>query len=103
MPVFRLQNPKYNNDDTIIVRCDCHSTEHELSIIPLYDWDDIGTMFYSINVHLATYDNFFKRIWLAIRYVFGYKSKYGHFEEILITDSDVVELGKFFTKHERKA
>lgn len=35
---------------------------------------------------------FFKRIWLAIKYIFGYKSKFGHFGETLIKYEDTNRL-----------
>ena len=34
----------------------------------------------------------FKRIILAIKYIFGYKCKYGHYEEIILDRSNIKEL-----------
>lgn len=32
--------------------------------------------------------NIFKRIFTAIKYIFGYKSKYGHFDEFIFKHQD---------------
>ena len=33
-----------------------------------------------------------KRIWNAIKYVFGYKCRYGHFDEFILQRADVTRL-----------
>ncbi len=61
-------------EDKFLV-CDCMSDEHTLRFT--FDLED-GEMW--TGVYLHNYHNIFERIWIAIKYVFGYKCKYGHFD-----------------------
>ena len=49
--------------------------------------------------------NVFERIWIAIKYVFGYKSKYGHFDCFSMAPEDatrfVVLLKKYIKLHNK--
>ena len=58
--------------------CECLNTEHQ--IIMSYD-NDFDTVWCSI--HLIPESNIFKRIWKGIKYIFGYRSRYGHFDEFI--------------------
>ena len=100
MPVYRLANPKRKKDDSIIVRCNCQISEHELTIYP---WEEIADteMGYSLSFCLLTHNNIFKRIWLAVKYVFNVHRQIGYFDEIIITDSDFREIFAFFEKHRK--
>ncbi len=77
--------------DKEIIICECNSAEHQL--IFLTDEDD----FYC-QVHLSTYHNFFKRCWIAIKYIFGYKCRYGNWDSIIISREDICKLQKFLDK-----
>ena len=57
-----------------------------------------------ISVHLNREHNIFKRIWYAIKYVFGARSIYGDFDEIIINPNDADRLQKvvdFLKKHQK--
>jgi hypothetical protein len=47
-----------------------------------------------VSIHLIPEYNIFKRIWNAIKYIFGYKCKYGHFDEFIFDKTDVKKLKK---------
>ena len=64
--------------------CDCGSYEHQLFVYTDGDFSD-NHREVIISPHLITYNNVFKRIWVAIKYIFCYKSKYGAWDEIVIT------------------
>lgn len=66
-----------------ILKCVCHSKEHEIE----FAYDD--TLFYCF-IHL-TPKRFFQRLKNGIKYIFGHRSIYGDFEEILF---DLKELKK---------
>ena len=83
----RMMNMK--NDNEILLLCDCSSAEHQL--IVRWDNDDKEV---SVNVHLANVDGFWKRLWHAAKYVFGYKSRYGAFDEIILRKEDADNLQK---------
>lgn len=70
--------------------CDCHSQEHQVT----FWWDDEEHKLY-IQPHLSTYLNIFKRTWIAIRYIFGYKCKYGSWDEVILGDEDLKKLKEF--------
>ena len=43
---------------------------------------------------MALPDKFLKRVWSAIKYIFGYRSKYGHFDEFIFNKEDSDKLQK---------
>lgn len=72
-------------DNTDILLCSCGSHEHQIIIHKDID-DDVKSV--SIHYHLTTYRNIFKRMWIAIKYVFGYKCKYGEWDSIIIDENN---------------
>lgn len=60
------------------VACSCLSSEHTLRYMYCDDMDG-GDLLWT-SVYLNNYRSVMKRIWIAIKYVFGYKSRYGHFD-----------------------
>lgn len=67
--------------------CECESLEHFMVINYEPDFDDSVY----ISIHLSHF-SLWKRIQMAIAYIFGYKSKYGNFEEILLNKTKLKEL-----------
>jgi len=65
--------------------CRCYSIEH--SFVVSADEDDLF-----IEVHLSSAP-FWVRLKNAVRYVLGYKSKWGDFEEILLSPCQALDLG----------
>jgi len=78
--------------------CNCHSSEHQLVLtyVPGDTHDEPDEVF--IEVHLRTSDNFFKRIVTAIRYIFGYKSRFGAWDEFTVKYEDCDTLIDHFTR-----
>jgi len=64
--------------------CICHSPEHTLHIEYA---SDTNNLIFSINLNQCR--NVFKRIWVAIKYIFGYKCKYGQWDVFELDNSDV--------------
>ena len=77
------------NDNEILLLCDCSSEEHQLIV----RWDNDDREVY-VSVHLANYMGFWKRLWHAVKYVFGYKSRYGAFDEVILRKEDADNLQK---------
>ena len=72
--------------------CSCGSPEHRL-VITVEDNKEFGDppeIYTETYVH--NYRNFFKRCWVALKYVFGFKNKYGHFDCFTMQQRDVCEL-----------
>ena len=61
----------------VFLECQCFSDEHVLkwSLDDDSDWPALYA-----SVFLNQYRNVFKRIWVAVKYVFGYKCRYGHWD-----------------------
>lgn len=73
-------------DEHII--CGCYDVEHSIFFRTIEGDDDVY-----MSVHLAPLP-FFKRLVKGIKYIFGYRSKYGDFAEIIITKKDVGKVEK---------
>ena len=78
--------PKDGDKDIII--CGCHSTEHQRII--LYSEDDGFPMVYS-HIHLNQRP-FWGRLKYGIKYIFGYKCRYGAFDEFIFSPDDAHKL-----------
>lgn len=75
--------------------CECSSMEH---IVTFTYWDDEPEVY--LNVHLAN-GTFFQRLKYAIKYLFGYRCKYGAFDEIILGQKHYSQLVKI-TEHIEK-
>lgn len=78
-----------NNSVNELFICECRNVEHQL-IFSYFPEDNEVYM----AVHLIPEYNIWKRIWIAIKYIFGYKSIYGHFDEFIFDKSDADRLQK---------
>jgi hypothetical protein len=77
----------------VYFECACHSPEHTLR----FSWDDEDNCFYT-EVFLNNYYRFFKRLWVAIKYVCGYKCRYGHFDCFILQEKDAEKLTQLLSK-----
>jgi len=56
-------------------------------------------------IHLVPEYRWWKRVWYAIKYIFGYRCKYGHFEEFIFNPKDwkkLDEIVQLLKESERK-
>jgi hypothetical protein len=72
-----------------ILICKCSSTEHQIVI--RHDEENNQTY---LHVHLAPRPSFIERVWHAITYIFGYKCKYGAWDEFELTKEHVEVLNQ---------
>lgn len=84
---YYLVNKLANMEQEFFI-CQCNSPEHQL--IFTYFSDEIGGDVYVL-VHLKP-DSLWERIKNAIKYIFGYKSKYGDFDEFIFKKEDANKL-----------
>lgn len=71
--------------DTVVSEaffCDCFSDEHVIRLVYCPDDDPAYRELY-ISVFLANH-GFWSRLWDGIKYIFGHKSKYGHWDEFIV-------------------
>ena len=67
--------------------CKCYNTEHQLIFSYFTDEKEVY-----VSVHLIPEYRIFKRIWNAIKYIFGHRSIYGHFDEFIFKPEDADKL-----------
>ena len=85
-----------------LFNCECGDPSHQFIISADKETTEGPCAF--ISVHLNREHNIFKRIWYAIKYVFGARSIYGDFDEIIINPNDADRLQKvvdFLKKHQK--
>lgn len=75
------------------INCDCMSPEHTLR----YIWDAEDKQLYT-DIYLNSYQSFFKRFVIAIKYLFGHKCKYGMFDCTMINEEQFNNLYIFLTQ-----
>lgn len=68
-------------DGTHYIECDCNSNEHVLRFtIDLDENDEYPMPHVYTSLFLNQYRPWYARIWVALKYVFGYNCKYGHWD-----------------------
>lgn len=107
---------KKNYTETDFFICDCGSLEHNLvfqmsdyteDMTPeqLAEWPIEERQMMTVHVNLHQYRGFFKRLWVAIKYLFNYKCRYGHFDCIILEPQDaqhmIERLQKYLSLVER--
>jgi len=84
--------------------CDCGDVSHQFIVSWYPDDEDWNDLLY-VQIHLNQSYSFWKRLWIGIKYVLGYKCRFGAFDEILVNKEDSKrlrdELDKFIS-NERK-
>ena len=74
--------------ESIYFDCACYDSEHTIRFV--FDDDgDIAELY--LDVFLAD-QPWYKRLWLGIKYIFGYKSRYGHFGNWTLAEHDAERL-----------
>lgn len=76
-----LKNENLDNCITelpAILICDCGSTEHQIVVSPK---DENG--FVCCYIHLTHY-GFLRRLKAGLKYIFGYKCKFGQWDEFIL-------------------
>jgi len=77
--------------------CQCHSDEHTLK----FTWNEEDNEIYT-SVFLDDYRNFFQRVKVAAKYIFGYKCKYGHWDCFVLKPEDAGRLKELLEKLNNK-
>lgn len=83
--------------ETVYVECACNSDEHTLRyMFSVHEWDGTPAKEPEIytSVFLNDWEPWYKRLWKATKYVFGYKCKYGHWDCTLMKPMDAMKLRK---------
>ena len=82
MEGLKIIRDQYRNE-YIYFDCCCSTPEHTIRFIR--DPEE-GTVW--MEVHLYKWRSFFKRAWVAIKYAFGYRCRFGHWDTVEIHPAD---------------
>lgn len=74
-------------DEQMLLTCKCGDPDHNLII----GYNNDGSEVF-VAVHLVREPNVFKRAWIALKYIFGRRSIYGDFDEIVLSPLDAPKL-----------
>lgn len=77
--------------------CDCNSDEHRISIA--FDIENKEAFLSTFLPRVGI----FKRLYHAVKYVFGYASKYGQFEETILSHQKIKELRRIIDQYQTAA
>lgn len=86
-------------EQTEFFECICGMDEHTLRF-KLESYDPMDVELYT-SVFLSQYHSFFGRLWLAIKYLFGYKCRYGHWDCSVIKLEDADRLIALLEKYKK--
>lgn len=75
-------------DEKILI-CACHSFDHQIFLWSEKEFNDNTLYLY---IHLTTHKNFFQRLWAGLKYAFGYRSRFGAWDEFIFTPESEKEL-----------
>lgn len=70
-----------------LILCNCGDPEHQVIVT-----SDEGYAF--MEIHLVHYESFWTRLRYALKYILGYKCKYGAFDEIILRKEDAPKFRK---------
>lgn len=78
--------------ETKVIFCACYNKEHQL----VFTKNEEDGLVYA-EMHLTKL-RFWKRLVLGVKYIFGYQSRYGAFDEIVLDknhSADFIAIGEF--------
>jgi hypothetical protein len=85
-----MKEEKKESLERLTFICECHSLDHQVSFWYDEEYDQLYC-----EPHLTTSNNFFDRVCIATRYIFGYKSTYGAWDSTIFKTKDMVALRQF--------
>jgi len=81
---------------TEFFECECMSNEHTLR----FSLDAFDTELY-VSVFLNQHRSFFGKLWTAVKYIYGYKCKDGHWDCTMLKVEDADRLIALLQKYKR--
>ena len=86
-------------EEDCFILCACYSTEHQA-----FFWHDTSgnpPELY-VHFHLITHRGFFKRLWYGLKYAFGYKCRFGAWDEFLFNEENENKLYNYLKERHVK-
>jgi hypothetical protein len=78
---------------------DCACSDFDDVIRFVYEDEDDGFIELYLEIHLNGRISFFRRIWNAVKYIFGVKTKYGNYGNWILSYNDVDRLQAMLKKY----
>lgn len=78
--------------------CQCGFDEHRLMLCLDVDTDEPHPNLYT-SIFMDSEKTFWQRVWTGIKYIFGYRSKYGHFGCWCVDPKDAVRMRELLDKY----
>jgi hypothetical protein len=79
-------------DGTYYFECQCYFHEHTIRFVL-----DKGDKDWAPEIYVSIFlegRGFFRRAWLAVKYIFGCKTRYGHFGNWVLDEDDLGKMEK---------
>jgi hypothetical protein len=76
--------------DKLTVYCDCESPEHQFTFVKDKEEGEVW-----LQIHLTHHEGFLRRLWVGLKYAFGYTSKYGEWDNTIVTQEDQLKIIEF--------
>ena len=83
-------------DQNIIFICECHSYDHQC----IFFYDKENKELY-LTIHLISHESFLHRVWTALKYIFGFRSRFGAWDEFIFKQEDEEKLLKYLRSNIR--
>lgn len=92
------------NEDSEITyfECECGSEQHTFRVNSENKWDDFFPPELYISVQLNARVGFLHRCYLALRYIFGYECRFGHWDVTTIKEKNIDKLTILLHQHRVK-
>jgi hypothetical protein len=93
-------------DECEIFVCDCSDVAHQI-VFQLWDFNkdlppekiNCCDVELTMSIPLNPAYGFWKRVWLGIKYIFGYQSKYGHYDIVSVRREDIPRMIALLEKY----
>lgn len=85
---------KVKDNKTYYFECACHSPDHTIGIS--FDAEEKEV---TLHTQLAEHNGFFKRVVLAVKYIFGHTPSYGHWDTTLMNEEKFMDLYNLMTRY----
>lgn len=74
-----------------LIECSCGAVEHQ-AVLSYWPDEEHGYRVVYLQIHLIAWERFFRRLWVGIKYICGYRSRYGHWDEIIIDPEEAADI-----------
>ena len=91
MATYKRVRKDKDDSHGLILECSCHLNEHQIHLLYWADKEDSELY---LSPHLCPFP-FWRRLRLGVKYVLGYRSRYGDYAGLVLFKKDVQVLQEF--------